>query len=251
MVNTILTDDELIDAIRKTGLRVIGPHKSLSRAVEAAVLAKLAQQEPFAWTTMGEITFKPPKCDHETYRPLYAAPQQADRQRVPEEPDWRHPKIQALIGADARNRICIDLVWRILEDPRREFTASDMEYWDKLHDKVHAVALAAAPEAPAQADDLSINPVTLGRTPWAYGEAPANTRDSGELDASAVDERDRKDAERYRWLREQMLGVDFDWDESGKTALCFEMPDGCSFAADCDQVIDDASAALAQKGGAA
>ncbi len=77
--------------------------------------------------------------------------QQADRQRVPDEPDWRHPKIQALIGADARNRICIDLVWRILENPRREFTAGDMEYWDKLHDKVQEVALAAAPEAPAQA----------------------------------------------------------------------------------------------------
>jgi hypothetical protein len=44
MVNPILTDDELIDAIRKAGLRVIGPHKSLSRAVEAAVLAKLARQ---------------------------------------------------------------------------------------------------------------------------------------------------------------------------------------------------------------
>lgn len=92
----------------------------------------------------------------------------------------------------------------------------DEDYADYSHD---LDLLAAAPEAPAQ--------------------------------ASESDERDRKDAERYRWLREQMLGVDFDWDESGKTALCFEMPDGCSFAADCDQVIDDASAALAQKGGAA
>lgn len=77
--------------------------------------------------------------------------EQADRQRVPDEPDWRHPRIQALIGADARNRICIDLVWRILENPRGEFTAGDMEYWDKLHDKVQEVALAAEPEAPAQA----------------------------------------------------------------------------------------------------
>lgn len=53
-----------------------------------------------------------------------------------QEPDWGHPKIQALIGADARNRIVIDLIWRILEYPDREFTASDMEYWDSIHDAV-------------------------------------------------------------------------------------------------------------------
>ncbi len=57
-----------------------------------------------------------------------------------QEPDWSHPKIQALIGADARNRITIDLIWRILENPNGEYTASDMEYWDAIHDAVQAAA---------------------------------------------------------------------------------------------------------------
>ena len=50
----------------------------------------------------------------------------------------------------------------------------------------------------------------------------------------------RDDAKRYRWLREQMLGVDFDWNESGITALYFEMPDGCAYGGDCDRNIDAA-----------
>lgn len=170
-MNTILTDDErramLGDAWAFTET---APARALYTAqqvmesiakAEAAVLAKLAQQEPVAeievnaapaggvTATVWSVHLAPG-----TYSlHLHPAPQRADRQRVPDEPDWQHPKIQALIGADARNRICIDLVWRILEDPSREFTASDMEYWDKLHDKVQEVALAAAPEAPVQGID--------------------------------------------------------------------------------------------------
>ena len=49
-----------------------------------------------------------------------------------------------------------------------------------------------------------------------------------------------QDAARYRWLRDKMLGVDFDWNESGLTALCFEMPDGCAYGGNCDQNIDAA-----------
>ena len=49
-----------------------------------------------------------------------------------------------------------------------------------------------------------------------------------------------KDAARYRWLKNQMLGVDFDWCESGITALSFEMPEGCAYGGDCDQNIDKA-----------
>ena len=47
-------------------------------------------------------------------------------------------------------------------------------------------------------------------------------------------------AARYRWLRDKMLGVDFDWNESGLTVLCFEMPDGCAYGGNCDQNIDNA-----------
>ena len=71
-------------------------------------------------------------------------------QAVPDEPDWRHPKIQGLIGSGARLRIAIDLIWQILEDPNQEFTASDMEYWDTIHDDLKA-ALSAAPAAPQPA----------------------------------------------------------------------------------------------------
>ena len=53
-------------------------------------------------------------------------------------------------------------------------------------------------------------------------------------------EESREDAARYRWLRNRMLGVDFDWCENGITALVFEMPDGCAYGGDCDQNIDAA-----------
>lgn len=49
-----------------------------------------------------------------------------------------------------------------------------------------------------------------------------------------------EDAERYRWLKSRMVGVSFDWDDEGMTALAFEMPDNLSFCADCDKNIDAA-----------
>jgi hypothetical protein len=53
--------------------------------------------------------------------------------------DYKHPRAQALIANDAQNRMCIDLIWRILEDPHRDFTAS--EYWDEIHDAVRAALI--------------------------------------------------------------------------------------------------------------
>lgn len=73
---------------------------------------------------------------------------------------------------------------------------------------------------------------------------------SGRIDISAIADRYAtqqasiadlgQEAARYRWLRDKMLGVDFDWNDSGLTALCFEMPDGCAYGGDCDQNIDAA-----------
>ncbi|VUZ28989.1 Uncharacterised protein [uncultured Comamonas sp.] len=60
---------------------------------------------------------------------------------------------------------------------------------------------------------------------------------------------DARDAARYRWLRNQMLGVDFDWCRNGITALVFEVPDGCAYGRNCDQSIDAAIAAQAKHGG--
>ncbi len=58
---------------------------------------------------------------------------------------------------------------------------------------------------------------------------------------------DAMDAARYRWLRNQMLGVDFDWCGNGITALVFEVPDGCAYGGNCDQNIDTALAAQAKR----
>lgn len=75
---------------------------------------------------------------------LNAAP--AAEEAPQQEPNWKHPKIQSLIGADARNRIVIDLIWQILEQPEREdFTAADMEYWDSIHDAVKAAITKQQP----------------------------------------------------------------------------------------------------------
>jgi hypothetical protein len=68
---------------------------------------------------------------------LRAAIEQAEKQNPGQvEFDYRRPQAQALIANAARNRICIDLIWRILEDPHRDFTAS--KYWDEIHDAVRA-----------------------------------------------------------------------------------------------------------------
>jgi hypothetical protein len=61
-------------------------------------------------------------------------------------------------------------------------------------------------------------------------------------------EADARDAARYRWLRNQMLGVDFDWCGNGITALVFEVPDGCAYSRNCDQNIDAAVAVQAKQG---
>lgn len=57
-----------------------------------------------------------------------------------------------------------------------------------------------------------------------------------------------KDASGYRWLRNQILGVDFDWCGNGITALIFEVPDVCAYSRNCDQNIDAAIAAQAKQG---
>ena len=55
-----------------------------------------------------------------------------------QEPDMRHPKVQAIIGARARLQIELRLVEQLVEDPDFETTASDMEYWGPLHDRLKA-----------------------------------------------------------------------------------------------------------------
>lgn len=76
----------------------------------------------------------------------HAAP--AAEEAPQQEPDWKHPMVQSLIAADARNRIVINLIWQILEQPEREdFTAADMEYWDAIHDAVKGAITKQQPAA--------------------------------------------------------------------------------------------------------
>jgi hypothetical protein len=78
-----------------------------------------------------------------------AAPiaQQAD-------PDMRHPKIQALIGAKARLAIELSLVEELLEDPNCDIGAMSMEYWGPLHDRLKDALTKVAQQA-APAPDLT------------------------------------------------------------------------------------------------
>jgi hypothetical protein len=54
-----------------------------------------------------------------------------------EEPNFRHPKVQSLIGQAARLRIELSIIDDLLEKgPQHEPTCSDMEYWHSTHDKI-------------------------------------------------------------------------------------------------------------------
>ena len=66
------------------------------------------------------------------------------------EPNMRHPKIQALIGAKARREIELRLVEQLLDDPDCAMTSMDMEHWHGLHDKLREKLTAAAQPALAR-----------------------------------------------------------------------------------------------------
>lgn len=53
-------------------------------------------------------------------------------------------------------------------------------------------------------------------------------------------EKDEKDAQRYRWLRERYTAVNFDWEESGQQAVIFTADDFPIATASCDETIDSA-----------
>lgn len=57
----------------------------------------------------------------------------------------------------------------------------------------------------------------------------------------------RKDAERYRWLRERYTAVNFDWEESGQQAVIFTADDFPIATASCDETIDAAISAAKEQ----
>ena len=120
-MNTILTDDERRQAIQSIVLTSPGTADQIARAIESAVLAKRAQQAPAAWLVEGMHEGR--LIAHQVHltsadalqlaavfarhyptvhtKPLYThpSPQQADRQRVPEEqyhPDMDGQDIPAI-----------------------------------------------------------------------------------------------------------------------------------------------------------
>ena len=70
------------------------------------------------------------------------------------------------------------------------------------------------------------------KTPNVNDGAEGRSYSNAGLDA------DKRDAERYRWLRNRMLGADFNWNESGVTVLVFEFPGNVGIGANCDKNID-------------
>jgi hypothetical protein len=58
---------------------------------------------------------------------------------------------------------------------------------------------------------------------------------------------DAEDAARYRFFRDRLYGVDFDYCESGKTVLMFEWPD-TPVSAGCDETVDAAIRSAAYQG---
>lgn len=55
-----------------------------------------------------------------------------------------------------------------------------------------------------------------------------------------------RDAARYRWLRDRFIGADFDWNESGQSALLFRLDQGSKVWGDSDMTIDAAIASEAK-----
>ena len=113
-MDPILSDDEidarLDEVLRASGSRlryytmpkVLAEMRSAMRAVESAALANLAAQPA----------------------------------KASDEPNWQHPKLQALLSERARLSIRLSMLEQMLDDPDAEFGSMDMEHWNTLHDKV-------------------------------------------------------------------------------------------------------------------
>lgn len=80
----------------------------------------------------------------------------------------------------------------------------------------------------------SLHEITLSEVANELGCNPDNEVLIAEIAAL------KKDAIRYRWLKERLIGADFDWNESGATILAFEFPRNVGIGGNCDQNIDAA-----------
>lgn len=155
-MNTILTDDE-IDNAQKAWIAkgMCGP-RPFARAIEAAVLAKLREQEPVAWWVTlpsGEIDWSDEPIQHKEerpldtlipgcgYQPLYAAPLPAVVQ-VPQ--GWKlvpvEPTPEMLMAAQEADMDHQD------HEEWLEFEGDDVK-------RIHRAMLNAAPSPESAAQD--------------------------------------------------------------------------------------------------
>ena len=155
-MDTILTDDErtaIIQAADGNTEAMSSSEMRLVELTESAVLAKLARQEParamhLGWDTLdnGTIvaTYALPVKNRVAPK-IYAhpAPQQDDRQRVPE--GWKlvpaEPTPEMMVAAQEADMDHGD------HDEWLEYDGEDVK-------RIHRAMLAAAPEAPAQAEQV-------------------------------------------------------------------------------------------------
>lgn len=139
-----------------------------------------------------------------------------------------------------------------LKRRERHRTNAETRYWC---DQYRLFAERAVAEA-AVKDAMGGEPVAVvdaSDDGWFASILPDTSVKLGQLlytrpqASAAVPDDVAKDAERYRWLKSRMVGVNFDWDDEGMTALAFEMPDNLSFCADCDKNIDSAMLAASKQ----
>jgi hypothetical protein len=67
------------------------------------------------------------------------------------------------------------------------------------------------------------------------------------LQANSVPDDITKDAERYRYWKDKLISVDFDYQESGECVVILESPKSIKYGSDFDK-ITDAAIAAAPKG---
>jgi hypothetical protein len=122
--NTQLSDEELIMSEEQCASNDIVPRMGLGKEMNREKVIELAKEAGFAhsWSEFAGDTLA-------RFATLIEAEVQSN-----EQPNWKHPKIQALIASDARNKIVIDLIWQLLDNPECELTSIDMEYWDLIHE---------------------------------------------------------------------------------------------------------------------
>ncbi len=130
---------------------------------------------------------------------------------------------------------CTDIQCRVMGRCRYAAPAADIDEEQLARLSERGAVAWAGVDAQSLRDggaELPAIPLYVGTAPAAQAQQPDDVRPHSS--------RTRKDALRYRWLRERLLSADFDYGGEGVAALVFELPAGSAVSADCDATIDGA-----------